>query len=216
MTKEEVFEDIQRRILNEEFLPGTWLVERDLVQTYGFSRTPIREIMNRLVMLGLLEVQNNRGYQIREFSFQDVVEIFNARRSIEGSCARFACYSNRKDIPKRIEDLRNKLLDLDIRQDGGLKATDLGDQVHGLLIELADNRYLKEFSSKLSALMKLTRNLTKHQPTIEEHSRVAHLGILDALEKKDAARCEALMDAHLNETCKALADNYVSALTTYN
>ncbi len=64
---------------------------------------------------------------------------------------------------------------LDIREDGGLKATELGDQVHGLLIELADNRYLTEFSSKLSALMKLTRNLTKHQPNIEEHSKVAHL-----------------------------------------
>jgi len=88
--KAEVFADIQKRIMSGELQPGSWIVERDLVEKYGMSRTPIREVLNRLVALGLITVQKNRGYQIREFTLKDVVEIFNAREAIESACARFA------------------------------------------------------------------------------------------------------------------------------
>jgi len=215
MTKTEVLLDLQQRIINEEFLPGSWLVERDLSSEYGLSRTPIREILNKLVLLGLITVQHNRGYQVRQFSFQDVVEIFNARRAIEGSCARYACYAKRPDLDERINNLRERLLNLDIEKDGGSKAIAVGNEVHDLLIELAGNRYLKEFEYKLSSLMKLTRNLTKNRTAIEERSRQDHLNILDALQNRDADRCEQLMDQHLSNTCKALADTYLNSLTSF-
>ena len=215
MKKDEIFEDIQRRILSEEFAPGTWLVERDLGVEYGISRTPIREILNKLVLLGLITVQNNRGYQVRQFSFQDVVEIFNARIAIESACARYACYSNSPDIPARIAELREKLHALDIQNEGGNKAIEVGDQVHGLLIELAHNRYLQEFTYKLSSLMKLTRNLTKKRTTIEENSRKDHLLILQALENKDGELCAQLMEKHLSDTCKSLREIYMNSLTSF-
>lgn len=215
MTKAEVLQDLQQRIIDEEFLPGSWLVERDLSSEYGLSRTPIREILNKLVLLGLITVQHNRGYQVRQFSFQDVVEIFNARRAIEGSCARYACYAKCPDLEIRINGLREKLRSLDIEKDGGSKAIAIGNEVHDLLIELAGNHYLKEFTYKLSSLMKLTRNLTKNRTAIEENSRQDHLKILDALEKRDAALCEQLMDQHLSNTCKALADTYLTSLTSF-
>lgn len=215
MTKAEVLLDLQQRIISEEFLPGAWLVERDLSSEYGLSRTPIREILNKLVLLGLITVQRNRGYQVRQFSFQDVVEIFNARRAIEGACARYACFAKNPDIDSRIKELRDKLLNLDIGKDGGSKAIAVGNEVHDYLIELAGNRYLKEFTYKLSSLMKLTRNLTKNRTAIEENSRQDHLRILDALEKRDADLCEQLMVQHLSNTCKALADTYLTSLTSF-
>ena len=215
MTKTEVLLDLQQRIISEEFLPGAWLVERDLSSEYGLSRTPIREVLNKLVLLGLITVQQNRGYQVRQFSFQDVVEIFNARRAIEGACARYACFTKAPDIDVRIQELRAKLLGLDIDKDGGSKAIAVGNEVHDYLIELAGNRYLKEFTYKLSSLMKLTRNLTKNRTAIEENSRQDHLKILDALEKRDADLCEQLMDQHLSNTCKALADTYLTSLTSF-
>jgi len=215
MTKAEVLLDLQQRIISEEFLPGSWLVERDLSSEYGLSRTPIREILNKLVILGLISVQKNRGYQVRQFSFQDVVEIFNARRAIEGACARSACFSKSPDMDARIKELREKLENLDIEKDGGSKAIAVGNEVHDYLIELAGNRYLKEFTFKLSSLMKLTRNLTKNRASIEENSRQDHLKILDALEKRDADLCEQLMDQHLNNTVKALAGTYLTSLTSF-
>ncbi|MDT3359408.1 MAG: FCD domain-containing protein, partial [Spirochaetota bacterium] len=91
----------------------------------------------------------------------------------------------------------------------------VGNEVHDYLIELAGNRYLKEFTFKLSSLMKLTRNLTKNRASIEENSRQDHLKILDALEKRDADLCEQLMDQHLNNTVKALAGTYLTSLTSF-
>jgi len=210
--KAEVFADIQKRIMSGELQPGSWIVERDLVEKYGMSRTPIREVLNRLVALGLITVQKNRGYQIREFTLKDVVEIFNAREAIESACARFACSSTASGIDERIALLREKLTNLDISADNGSEAVEVGNQVHGFLLELADNRYLSEFETKLSSLMALTRNITKHVRNIEEKSRMDHLNILDALQERDGEKCSLLMREHLNSTCKALAEHYFSAM----
>ena len=212
LNKAEVFADIQQRIISWELPPGSWIVERELVEKYGISRTPIREVLNKLVGLGLLVVQKNRGYQIREFTLKDVIEIFNAREAVEGSCALFACSSTSPDINEKIYELRAELIELDITKDNGSKAIEVGDKVHRLLIQLADNRYLSEFEAKLSSLMVLTRNITKHVRSIEEKSRIDHLNILNALEARDGEKCSSLMREHLNSTCKALAEHYFSTI----
>lgn len=211
--KNDVFLDLQRRIIDGDILPGSWIAERELVSEYGLSRTPIREVLNRLVMLGLLTVIQNRGYQVKQFTFKDVVEIFNARRAVESANARYACFSEDPLYHQKIEELRKKLFDLDIKRDGGERAIAIGNEVHNLLMEFAGNRYLKEFNSKLSSLMMLTRNLTKDRTAIEEQSRLDHIKILDTLEKRDSDLCESLMDQHLAETCCSLADTYINSLT---
>lgn len=210
--KAEMFEDIQKRIMTGDLQPGSWIVERELVEKYGMSRTPIREVLNRLVALGLITVQKNRGYQIREFTLIDVIEIFNAREAIESSCARFACASTAPNIDERITVLKEKLTNLDIAADNGSEAVEVGNQVHELLLELADNRYLFEFETKLSSLMILTRNITKHVRDIEKKSKIDHMNILNALQERDGEKCSRLMRKHLNSTCKALAEHYFSTM----
>ena len=214
MTKHDVFLDLQSRIIDGEYTPGSWIVERELVVEYGLSRTPIREILNKLVLLGLVSVVKRKGYQIRQFTFDDVVEIFNGRRAVESACARYACFSNDSDYEKKIRNLKERVQQLDVNRDGGEKAIAIGNEVHNLIIEFANNRYLQEFTDKLSALMMLTRNLTKDRRPIENKSRKDHIEILDALLARDADRCEKLMDQHLAQTCKALAATYMNSLTS--
>ncbi len=214
MTKQDVFLDLQRRIINGEFHPGSWIAERELVTEYGLSRTPIREVLNKLVLLGLLQVMQNRGYQVKQFTFEDVVEIFNARRAVESANARYACFSLDVHFFEKIDSLLEKLHDLDIDREGGERAIAIGNEVHNLIIEFAGNRYLKEFNDKLSSLMMLTRSLTKDRTAIEQQSRLDHIEILEALKQRDADRCERLMDQHLAQTCRALADTYLNSLTS--
>jgi len=49
LTKEKIYKDLKERILRDELSAGQWLVERDLCNKYQISRTPMRQVLQRLV-----------------------------------------------------------------------------------------------------------------------------------------------------------------------
>ena len=82
-------------------------------------------------------------------------------------------------------------------------------EIHNLIIEMADNRFLTEFYQKLSNLMALTRSMSRNSPRIEERSKQDHLHILRALEERNAEDGERFMREHLRGTCRALLREYL-------
>jgi DNA-binding GntR family transcriptional regulator len=209
MKKEEVFEDLRMRITSGEVSPGKWLVERELGDTYKVSRTPIRETLRKLSNLGIVVLQPAKGYQVKILRVEEIVEIFHAREAVEGECARLACLTSSGEFAEKIDDLRKQLEAVEITKDSA-KGVVIGNKIHNLIMEMADNRFLSEFYQKLSNLMALTRNMSKHSAIIEERSKIDHLRILRALRDGNADAGEKLMREHLRGTCKALVKNYLN------
>jgi DNA-binding GntR family transcriptional regulator len=93
MNKNELYKELKSKIFDEDISPGTWLVERELCDQYSLSRTPVREILRVLVSDGLITLEPTKGYSVRKLSFEEIVEIFHARESVEGMAARLSCFS---------------------------------------------------------------------------------------------------------------------------
>jgi len=209
MNKEEMFEDLRTRILSGDLVPGDWLVERELSELYGNSRTPIREILRKLAHLGIVELQPSKGYQVKRLSIEEIVEIFHAREAVEGEGARLACLVDSDELIEASRELHERLLAVDISTDTA-KGLAIGKQLHDLVMKAANNRYLTEFYEKLRNLAALTRNMSRNSPHIEEKSKNDHLAILSALSERDAKKSERLMKEHLRATCKALVRNHLN------
>jgi DNA-binding GntR family transcriptional regulator len=107
MKKQDVYKDIRKRILNHDLEPGQWLVERDLSEEYGISRTPVREILFRLLADGLLHREPSRGFMVRALNVEQVVEVFQAREAVEGMAARLACERMGAREHEKLKDLQN-------------------------------------------------------------------------------------------------------------
>ena len=73
MTKEETYQELKKRIIDEELAPGQWLVEKDISDDFGISRTPVREIFRRLTSDGLLELKPTKGYLVRKLNLEEIV-----------------------------------------------------------------------------------------------------------------------------------------------
>ena len=209
MNKEEIFEDLRRRIISGELPPGHWLAERELCDIYHLSRTPIREKLRDLADLGIVELQPSKGYQVKKLSIEEIVEIFHAREAVEGEGARLACLIDSADFLKKTEELRERLEAVDISADSA-QGVAIGKSIHDLIIYTTNNRYLTEFYEKLMDLAALTRNMSKNSPHIEENSKQDHLRILLALSERDAKKSERFMKEHLRVTCKALVKNHLN------
>ena len=75
-------------ILRGELAPGERLGEVALAERLGVSRTPIRQALPALACEGLLAAAGRRGYLVRSFSPQDVLDAIETRGVLEGLAAR--------------------------------------------------------------------------------------------------------------------------------
>ncbi|TXS07609.1 GntR family transcriptional regulator [Streptomyces sp. col6] len=81
---------IRAGILSGAYPPGSRLRERELSESLGVSRIPVREALTRLTGEGLVVVSPRRGASVRDLSLRDVAELFDLRLSLEVFAARRA------------------------------------------------------------------------------------------------------------------------------
>jgi DNA-binding GntR family transcriptional regulator len=207
MDKKVVYEDIRRQISEEKLVPGQWLIERELCETYRMSRTPIREILWKLTAEGLLEQATNRGFVVRRLGLEQIFEIFQAREAIEGMAARLACRRGGEAFHLKLREIKKKIAKANIVSDP-MMGIALGRELHGAIMNAAHNQIMTDINERLENLTVLTANITKRSPAIEKASADAHLNIINAMLQGDEEKGEHLMRGHLRETCRNVVEQF--------
>ncbi len=81
------YEAIRSRILNGDFVQGQRLTEQALALELGFSRTPVRDGIHRLIHEGLVERGKGYSTRVAKFPEDELEEIFEIRRRLESYAA---------------------------------------------------------------------------------------------------------------------------------
>lgn len=205
--KNTIYKELKTKIMSGKLLPGSSLVEREISDEYNISRTPVREILWRLVSDGLLEQEPSRGYIIRKISLEEIFNIFQSREAIEGMAARLACQKGDTKFFSNIKKIREIIKKIDIEKNCQ-ESVVVGRNLHNLIIATANNNFLSEFYNKLRNITALTRNITQKSVSIEKKSKELHLAIINALEERDEEKSEYCMREHLRTTCRLMADYF--------
>jgi len=87
--KEHVYNTLREQLLHNEHEPNGRLVEKQITDQLGVSRTPVREALSWLASEGLL-VATRHGYKVPEFTLDDVLNVFEVRMLLEPVAARQA------------------------------------------------------------------------------------------------------------------------------
>lgn len=213
-TYDEVWDAISRSV----FPPGSILIERDLSDRYGHSRTVVREVLLRLEHEGVVERIPNRGAFVRKLTPREIVNIFSAREAVEGMAARLAALRRPDSGVAKIE---SELIAARPRDD----ATSIGDftivgrRLHDLIVEWSDNRSLQRAYAGLRSEAMLVRSLTQRETffqstppfvlKIESASYEDHLAIVAALRARDGETAEKAMREHLVKTRRGIVRELV-------
>jgi DNA-binding GntR family transcriptional regulator len=88
--RDQVYGRLRAAILSGEMRPGSAVIEVDVAERLGASRTPVREALRRLESEGLLEPRGGRGSVVRVLKRDDVECIFEIREALETLAARRA------------------------------------------------------------------------------------------------------------------------------
>ena len=193
------------------FRPGDRLVESELAERFGLSRTPIREALQRLETHGVL-ARDGRSLVVASLDHDQLGELYVVRAELEGLAARLAA---QHAAPEEIRVLRDMLLqdrELVARPDALSRAN---RRFHRQIHLASHNRYLiqqLEMVHRSMALMDAASLAAEGRGarTIEEHE-----AIVRAIELRDPRAADAAIRAHISQAFETRlrlnADRYAAS-----
>lgn len=195
---EQLTERLVAAIVSGELAPGEKLSEPELAQRFGTSRGPLREALQRLEGMRLVERRPNVGARVAEVGQRELVDLYNVREALEGMACRLAASSI---TPDEIVALR-VLLDLheqrpDVKEDRGYFQADALTDYHAHLVQASRNAELIALLDQLSHRVRLYRYRSSHMTSRPQRALKEHHQILDAIEAGDGELAELLMRRHI-------------------
>lgn len=183
-------------IVTGRMRPGQPLVESRLANDLGMSRTPIREAIKRLEQEGLVQIVPYKGATVTTLSLDDVREIFELRAALEGWAARQAAGRIRPAQVKTLEGLIRQMRQAE-KRNAIREFFDLDTAFHRDITSVAGNRRIAGILDTLVGQTNRIRVLSMKMPGRISRSVAEHLGILEALRKKDGELAEREMRTHI-------------------
>ena len=194
-------------ILRGELAPGERLAELTLAERLGVSRTPIRQALPALAREGLLSAAGRRGYVVRSFSPQDVLDAIETRGLLEGLAARRI--AEKGATPELIRSLKECLSQGDailakrrFESADEQRYSEMNGRFHALIVEGAGSRILADALARndhvpfaSASAVAFSRDTAQLLPVLNYAHRQHH-AIVQALENRESARAEALMREH--------------------
>lgn len=195
LTVNDLYEQLKQMAIVYRIRPGQRVNELELAETFGVSRTPLREALNRLVAENLLTFVPNRGFYVRELNERDVFDLYELRRSIEVAAVRLSVErADDKDIRALRKFWKDVLKRMDAMPTDELLACD--EAFHLRLVALSGNAEMARALRVINARIHFVRWIDLDE---RGHSAFSeHLQILDAIEARDVAQCTSLTDEHIS------------------
>lgn len=207
---------LREMILAGELPGGARIAELTLVEKLGVSRTPIRAALMRLEQEGLLHRLPGGGYAVRTFSETDVADAIELRGTMEGLAARLA--AERGVEPAVLAEAHACLDAIDatlspptLNDEGFSRYVELNALFHRLLSRMVGSDVVARELDRVKGLPFASPSafvvVQTHSPQARDMLVVAqdqHRQALDAIERREGARAEAIMREHSRITRRNL------------
>jgi DNA-binding GntR family transcriptional regulator len=204
-------EKLREAIMAQRFKPGQRLVERELCEQTGVSRSSVREALRLLEAEGLIERQGNRGLVVASITADEARQIYEVRASIEPEMARlFAVRGTDQELAMLSACL--------VALEAAIKKQALADYVRELdrffdiLISGSGNEVARRVVRILRARITLLRGITTWRADMAREQETVKLmrGIARDAERRDGdaiyAKCRAFIERSAAFAIKVLQD----------
>ncbi len=187
-----IYSALKHRILTCTLQPGQRLMEKDLAQELGVSRTPLREALNRLALEQLVLLTHYRGYAVTPVLVDDIRKLSELRMIVESAGAVLAA---ERATEAEIEELRNLAALRYVPGDRNTYEQYLRDNsaFHQALVKCTKNERLE--SVVVSVLDQIQRPLYLGLDTglDAEAATAEHYDLVDAVAAHDGPRARQVM-----------------------
>ncbi len=194
--RDEVYESLKRSILHGKLKGGQRLIEETLAEEIGISRTPVREAFHKLERDDLVTKLPKGGFAVKEFTKEDVDEIFGIRSALESYAAYLATLHL---SPEKLSQLEKKVKESEEAFDKGdeTRLIELNTEFHDLIYRSCKSKKLIEMINNFRDYFYRYRSHLLHTEKGVNYSIHDHRQMLEAMKKKNPRLVERLVRNHL-------------------
>lgn len=208
--EQQILVELREMILNGALKPGERLAEIPLAERLKVSRTPVRHALALLDAEGLISSAGVRGYEVRRFKVQEILDAIDVRGLLEGMAARLVARNGAtRQLRATLEGcLAEGRIVLDrprLDPDGLARFASLNERMHGAIVDEAGSDPLSRALANNSKLPFAAAGAVAWKSVTETEWRrmifraqIEHEQIVEAILDGDAARGEVLMREHAN------------------
>src|SRR3954451_2587200 len=197
---------LKDQILEAERSPGTLLLEAQLAEEFGVSKTPVREALRLLAQSGWIVVLPRKGYMIRPVELGDVRDIFKIRKLVEPALAAEAA---KRASTADVQRLRSLLDQQHLAKDDLRAALLAAREFHLGFADIAGSPRSRMILEELLDEVRRLYHLLPIQPRITSDEEIrAHDKILEAVEAGDATAASKFTVRHLNDVVTTLVKGF--------
>jgi DNA-binding GntR family transcriptional regulator len=193
--RELVFDALREAIIQGRLKPGERLMEIQLAEELGVSRTPVREAIRKLELEGFLVMIPRKGAYVAGISVKDIVNIFEVRAALESLAAGLAA---ERITEEELEQLERALVYISEASANNLSAVVQTDiSFHELIYKASRNQRLVQIVTHLQEQIQRFRTASLAQPgrtrtVIEEHRK-----IVEAISERNVELARTLAREHI-------------------
>ena len=216
LLRNDVYASIRDAIVDGTFAPGERLRDPELEAWLGVSRTPIREALLRLEQEGLLHGLPSGGYAVRTLSEADVADAIELRGTMEGLAARLAAERGvdaalLAEAHACLDAIDATLAPRTLDDAGFARYVELNARFHLLLSRMVGSDVVARELDRVKGLPFASPSafvvVQTHSAQARDMLVVAqdqHRQALDAIERREGARAEAILREHSRITRRNL------------
>lgn len=192
-----VFHTLRQAILKGELEPGERLMEIQLANRLGVSRTPIREAIRKLELEGLVLMIPRKGAEVAKISQKSLKDVLEVRRSLEELAIELACQRMTEDEIRELEDAQ-KAFAAAVEKGEAMSIAETDEHYHDIIYNGTGNIRLVQILNNLREQMyrfrlEYIKDADKRQVLMAEHEI-----ILKAVRQRKSAEAKSAIREHID------------------
>ncbi len=201
-----VFNTLRQAILTGELKPGERLMEIQLANRLGVSRTPVREAIRKLELEGLVLMIPRKGAIVAEITVKDLEDVLEVRGALEVLAVQNACANITE---KQLQELKNAGAEFKRALTGAdlVECVQTDIKFHDIIYGATNNQRLLQLLNNLREQMyryrmEYLKDKRMHKALVDEHE-----AIRKALKKHDPEKAGNAIKIHIENQKKCIIDS---------
>ena len=201
-----VFKTLRQAILKGELEPGERLMEIQLAERLGVSRTPIREAIRKLELEGLVLMIPRKGAEVAKISETNLRDVLEVRRSLEELAIDLACQRMTEEELSELKKTEERFAKA-IQTGEVMEIAQTDESYHEIIYNSTKNQKLVQILNNLREQMyryrlEYIKDEDKRQILLVEHEE-----ILKAIKYRHVAEAKETMRAHIDNQAITVSKN---------
>ena len=200
-----VFNTLRQAILRGELKPGERLMEIQLANKLGVSRTPIREAIRKLELEGLVLMIPRKGAEVAEITEKSLRDVLEVRRALEELAVQLACEKITKEEIRELERVAKEFQQV-VKSSDITEIAEVDVRFHDIIYTATDNQKLIQLLNNLREQMYRYRVEYLKRDGVFPQLIAEHEAIIRHIENNEKEKATEVMCRHIDNQVETVID----------